>query len=327
MNRAISIAMGGLIALGLAACQNESNEVAAATSSPDDAIKAITQALKNDDLQETVRLALPPERFEEVKTRYQERMANEEPTEEEQLEFEAMMTKLTAPDAETALMAELEPALVQFETEMAAQMPLMVGMGRGFAAQAIQENADLSADQKQQATQALDAVANWLGTVKVADRDLARQAIGIATKTAREVDLDTTAEVRALPFEAMLDKAGVAFGGTKDILAVYGLDLDQTLDSATTEIVSEEGDNATVKVTYTLLGKPITSNTEMVRMDGRWYGKDSMAELEKMLAPPAAVPAAAGDDVMMMEDDSADEAMPLEGDAEMEMEVDADPAE
>ena len=46
--------------------------------------------------------ALPPERFEEVKAKYQERMASEEPTEEEQLEFEAMMTKLTAPDAETA---------------------------------------------------------------------------------------------------------------------------------------------------------------------------------------------------------------------------------
>src|SRR5690606_8060270 len=197
--------------------------------------------------------------------------------------FAEMMAKLTAPDAEQQLMAEFEPHLAKYDAEMAAQMPLMIGMGRGFAVQAIQEKQDFTTAQKEQATQTIDAVAKWLGETNFSDRERARQAVTAAVDAARAVELKTLDELRALEFEQMLAKAGIAFTGTKNVLRVYRLDLDQTFDSVSSEVAGEQGDSATVQVSYQLFGQPLSFQTEMMRVDGRWFGKDTVEQLRKEL--------------------------------------------
>ncbi|MEO5626142.1 MAG: hypothetical protein ABIQ70_09070, partial [Dokdonella sp.] len=90
--------------------------------------------------------------------------------------------------------------------------------------------------------------------------------------------------------------ARVAFLGFKDALGVYGFPLDKTLDSVKTEVVSNDGKTAKVKVNYSLFDAPLSVETEMVNLDGRWYGKHAIeklneknaAEVPAVVAPPAA---------------------------------------
>jgi hypothetical protein len=234
-----------------------------------------------------MRTALPPEHFERMRSEWPVRMASSPPSEEERAHFAQTMAKLTGPDAEAQLYAELEPQLVQYEAEMAAQMPLMVGMGRGFAMQALQQNETLSAEQKKQAGELLDAVANWLQTARFFDRELARQAIARVVATARALDLQSLDQVQALEFEQAMQKGGVALRGAYEVLGVYGLKLDEALGSVKATTLSQDGDAARVQVAYTVFGQPLSAETEMVRIDDRWYGKDALAEIERAANAPA----------------------------------------
>ncbi len=295
MNRFVSIAAAGLFSLGLAACGGgggSSADPAAATAAPDTAVKAAADALRQNDVAQFVKLVLPEARYNEAKAKFEARERTA-PEAGEAAEFAEMMVKLTAADAETALMAEMEPHLAQFEAEMAPQMPMMIGMGRGMAVQGIQQNADLSEDQKRQATQLVDAMGNWLSGVKLADRELAKQAIAKTVAAARKLDLQSLEQVNALNFDQAMEKAGIAFGGLKDVLGVYGFDVNAALDSTQIEVLSSEGDAARVKLSYTLLGTAITSEQDMVREAGRWYGKDTMKALSDALDQPAAAEVAA----------------------------------
>jgi hypothetical protein len=289
MNRIAVLAFAGLTALSLAACQKEEAagetpaKTAEATANPAEAITATAQKLKQGDVLAVIQMSVQPEHYEKMKADFKSDLASDPVTDADREEFAQMMAKLTDPEAEAKLFAEAEPELAKFETEMAAQMPLMIGMGQGFAMQAIQANEKLTESQKKQAGDVVGAVAAWLQGVQFADRALAKQAIGKAVATARALELKTLDEARALEFEQAMAKAGVAFNGTKEVLAVYGLNLDQTFDSVKTQIISQEGDAAKVKVDYTIFNQPLSFETEMVQIDGRWYGKDTIEQLKKEL--------------------------------------------
>ncbi len=62
-------------------------------------------------------------------------------------------------------------------------------------------------------------------------------------------------------------------------------------------MVSNDGKTAKLKVSYTLLGTPLTGETEMVNVDGRWYGKDTIDKLnDKAVAEAAPAASAPADD-------------------------------
>lgn len=290
MKRFAVLACASLFAFALTACQKEEAgespaAQAKATANPADAVTAVAQKLKEGDVLAVIQLSVPPARFEKLKTEWKAKMAEDPPSEEDKLEFQAMMTKLTAPDAETTLMAEAEPELAKFDTEIAPQLPMWIGMGQGFLMQSVNANTDMTPEQKKQAGDVVTAMVAWLQGVKLSDRALVKQAIGEAVETARALDLKTLDEARALEFEPAMAKFGVAFQGVKDILKIYGLDLNQSFDSVKASVVSETGDTAQVKVDYTLFGQQLSTVSEMVKIDERWYGKDTIAQIEKELAP------------------------------------------
>lgn len=289
MNRLMTLAAAGLFTLGLAACGREDApaDPAAATATPEGAVKSAAEALRQNNVGQFVQLVLPADQYSDIKAKYESR-ERPAPDAAEAAEFQQMMQKMTAPDAETALMAELEPHLAQFEAEMAPQLPMMIGMGRGFAAQAIQQNADMNEDQKRQATQFVDALGNWLATAKLTDRELAKSAISKAVAAARKLEVSTMEQLNALSFDQAMDKAGIVFGGAKDVLAVYGFDIDKSLDSTQVEVVKQEADSARVKVSYEVLGQTISGEQDMVRQNDRWYGKDTMEAVSDALAKQAA---------------------------------------
>ncbi len=290
MNRIIALICASLLTLGLAACGDKDASTPASqasierqTSDPAAAIEAFAAKLREDRLLEAVQLVVPPENLDQLRTEWKKKLDSEPPSDEDRAEYAETMKKLTAADAEAQLYAEVEPLLIKFETEIAAQLPMFVIMGQGFLTQAINENDDLNANQKKQAIDAVGALGGWLQSANLADRDLAKRGIGIAVKTARNLDLPTLDAVHSLDFDQSMAKTGMAFGGMKEILALYGFDLNQTLASIKAKETSREDGVATVAVDFSLLGKPMSTETEMVERDGRWYGKDTIESLTRDL--------------------------------------------
>ncbi|MBL0030099.1 MAG: hypothetical protein IPO95_13930 [Rhodanobacteraceae bacterium] len=291
-----------IAAFGMVACGKdesaapEAAKIAAASTSPEAAMQAQVEALRAGQFSSAFLASIPPSMIDQVRAKWTAKMA-EPASEEDRAQFQEMITELTADGAEDAIYAKIEPDLLKFKESAAMQMPMYVGMGRGILAAGVQQREDLSADQKAQAMASIDAFAKWAESAQFAEPALAKQAIGHVCKAARDIKLTNIDELRALSFDEAVKRGDVLFVALKDILGTYGFKIDDVLATAKTEVVSQTGDSAKVKISYTMFEAPLSFESEMVKLDGRWYGKDSLESLKKDLAEPAveAEPAVAGD--------------------------------
>lgn len=291
---ALRAALAASLIVFVAACEQKPADSAAPAASsttqaegPDAAIQKSVALLKQGDFAGLMQHALPPTEFAKAKADWGK---DAEPvTDEDRKKFADTMGKLVEPDAETKLYAELEPQLKAFDAQYQQQIPMYVSMGSGWLQGMIQQNKDMSEAEKQQALSAVNALAAWVQKTRFTDPDAVKKVIAIVTKTARALDLKTADEARALTYEQSMQKARTGFQGVKDVLGVYGFSIDQTLDSVKSEVVSSDGKTAKVKISYTLLDAPLTGETEMVNVDGRWYGKHALEKDENK--PAAAQPA------------------------------------
>ncbi|HEX6832190.1 MAG TPA: hypothetical protein VF132_01545, partial [Rudaea sp.] len=117
---------------------------------------------------------------------------------------------------------------------------------------------------------------------------LVKQAIAAICKTARDLNLKTIDDVRALNYDQAMQKAGIAVGGMKALFAVYGLSMDKALDSIKAETVSTTGDAAKVKVTYVAFDQPFTAESDLVRVENKWYSKQAVEQWKKKQQEEAA---------------------------------------
>lgn len=306
MRRIVGLAVASVLGVVLVGCgsKTESPAEVAKDLGPAETVEQSVAQLREGDFVALLQTAMPADRYAKVKADWKAKIAAQPSTPEEKKEFADMMAKLTAADAEIALYAELEPHLAKAEAEMAAQLPLMVGMGRGFAVQSVNESTKLTAEQKQQATEFVDAFAKWVESAKFFDRDKAKAAIAAVVKTARGLEVATLDQVEAMEFEQAMQKVGQVYLGVKDVLKVYDLDLDATLASVDASVVKEAADQATVKVAYSLFNQPLSFETAMTKRDERWYGADALREIEAQLA---AEPAAPAEEAAVADGESADE--------------------
>lgn len=294
-----------LALLALAGCGNKQDQaveasraaVAASAESPTAAVTSSIRNLRDNNFQALVEASLPPQYLQQMRADWQAKVDEKPITDADRIEFKQSLERLTAPDAEAKLWTELEPQLDKFRKEAAMQMPMMVGIGRGVLASALQQSEDLSETQKQQAVKGVDAFARWVETAPFTDPEHAKQAIGLVCLTARGLELTSLDDVRALSFDQMLGKAGIAAAGLKKILGIYGFSIDQALDGARTELVSNDGDQARVKVSYTLFDTPLEFENDLELFEGRWYGQQSLAQMREQAtsAADSAAPSAAGD--------------------------------
>jgi len=268
---------------------------AAVPTTPDGALTASIQALRGNNVAAFLDNALPAGEVAKMKAEWSKDVNKDPVTEEDRKQFADTIAKLTAPDAEAKMYAEIEPKLKEFDAQSAQQMPMMIAMGQGFAQSSIQQSKDLNDSQKQQATAMIDATAKWAQATKFTDPALVKSAIGAICKTARDLNLKTIDEARALSYDQAMQKAGIVLGGVKQVFAVYGLNMDKALDSVKVETVSAAGDAAKVKVTYTAFDQPFATESDLVKVDGRWYGKQAIEQWKKHQADNAAPAAIATD--------------------------------
>lgn len=271
----------------LAACRRDPPpaEVARAPGDPVEAVEGLVKALRDNDLVRWSRLRLPPDLHARSEKLWEQRQRlAEPPTAEDAEEYRQVMARLSAPDAEKALLRDLEPKLRKFEGEIAGQWPLMQATATIFLNAAIQANSELSDLQKAHGTDVAGNLLDWAKPALFVDRARARQAIAALSRTARELDLPTLEQARALPMVPALEKGGIALAGVKEAAKAYGLDFDRSLDGIEARLVSSEGDRATVRVRYPLLDRTHDFEMAMVRRDGRWYSADAITVAEAELA-------------------------------------------
>lgn len=261
------------LSLLVVACSSEP-ESGGPASSPDAAISSSVQALRNNDISAFLAATMPPEMIQKMQTEFED--ARSEPIDpNEAQQFADMMQRLTAPGAEEKLSAEIKPQLQQ----NAAQLPFLIGMGRGMAQSSLQQSQDLNDEQKTQAGQLLVSVADWAESADLTNPDKLDQAIAVICNAARAMELDSLEAAQALSFDDALGKAGGVLGATKELFNIYGLSMDEFLDSVSTKTVNSDDGSATVEVAYSLFGQSYDTEVQMAKAGDHWFSQGIVDEM------------------------------------------------
>lgn len=296
---ALRLAGVAAFALLLAACKREPQPIEGAPDEPVAAVEALAGALAEGDLVAYSRLSLPPELRAKQAELWRQQMAAPIPIADDKVRrYNELMATLTAPDAEARLWAAAEPRLAAMQEQVGPKWALGVTMLSGFATAAIAADPTLSDAEQSHAEGVVDAVSEWAkDQANFTDPARAKQAIGIAVRTARAMELPTLEAARTLEYDAMLGKASVAFRGSKEIAGAFGVDIGAALAQVQADVVELDGPRAVVRVRYPLLGKEVSFEQPMVRIGEGWYREDAVQSLEKALAEQAAAmpPAVAGE--------------------------------
>lgn len=278
--------------LALAACNRNpppsTQATVPANTTPENAVRADLVLTRNGDFDGLLRSTLPSSDYQAWRAEWQRAHSQQPaPTPEQRARFAAVMQKLTAAGAEGALFRQLQPQVAQLRTHRAENLPMLLGILQAAGNDLVQ-NATLSPNQKQQATQAVAALAAWAQSADLADEAKAKQAVGVICATARKLDLRTLDQWRALDYAQVMARYTAGWNGLKQLLKIYGLDLDATFDNAKLETLSNDGTHARVRETLILAGKPIVSEVHLVMQDGHWYDADQLAAWRKQHQKPAA---------------------------------------
>jgi hypothetical protein len=293
-----------LATLALVACHNkEEASSAPGGATPEAAVEQSVTLIKNGDFAGFWQQALPAADYANLRADWKRQPMDQKPlTDEERARFANAVQQLTEPDAETKLYQQLQPKLTQMEQQYHDQLPVMMGIGQAILTTGIAQSKTMTDNQKQQARDALNVLLPWAQQTPWFDQDKAKQGVGVVVATARQLKLKSADELQNMDFDTAMKQYSIAYGGIKQLLTIYGLSVDDTLNSVKVATQNVDHDHATVKIDYTLLGKPLSTTSQLVQVDGRWYSQDLInsehAQHEQILHPaPAAsssAPAPAG---------------------------------
>lgn len=271
----LKIMMLALIAtVGLVACGGSDDNSAAAeiakldTSAPDGALKASLAALKANDIKALIKSQLNEESYNNLVSAFEANKTTDIP-ESDKAQFAQTVAMLTADGAEEQLYQQVVPQLEQAK----AMVPMMLMMGKDQMLQGIKNNPMIPEGQRETITQVASAAMDWVGENDLFSEDKTRGAIAAVVATAKALDMKSLDEVQNMSFDQALDKGSIALGGLKDVLNVYGLSMDDMLDSVEVSDVNVDGDKATMNVSYDVFGQTLSQPMEMMKVDGVWVGK------------------------------------------------------
>ncbi|MBS0432394.1 MAG: hypothetical protein JSS21_08345 [Proteobacteria bacterium] len=274
--------------LALAACNRNREPAAPPTTTPEGAVRAGLVLTRNGDFDGLQRSTLPEADYNAWRAQWERaRAAQPAPTPQQRAQFAQMMQKLTEPGAEEKLYKQLQPQLADLRAHRDQNLPMLIGILQAAGTHVVAEAGGLSPAQKQQATQAIDALADWARGADFTDADKARQAIALVCGTARQLDLKTLDQARALDYTQSMARYRTAWDGLKALLKLYGLDLDASFDQARLETLANDGRHARVRETFQLAGKSIVSQINLVQQAGHWYDADRLAAWRASRPTPA----------------------------------------
>ena len=250
-----------------------------AVSTPDPAVqmRELIRVLRANDVAGLVRAVVPPANYQQMRTAYELQRA-EPTTEKQRAEFAEGLAKLTAPDAVDKMMLEIEPKLVEARPKVAGA--LMMGMG-ALQVAVVSEDSKLTAAERASLQSALPGVHRWAISTDFLSSLAMRQALTLLADAARSTGVRGLDDFKMLSFEQALSRAGSMLAASKQALKLYGLDLNAIADSLQVQVLEVQGGTARVRTTVTLFDAPISSEHDLVLLEGRWYGKHTVEKWTK----------------------------------------------
>ncbi len=265
----------GLMALALVACGGDDKSAGSAakqiaqmdTDTPDGAFKANLVSLRNNDIKSLLKNSLSQDQYNELVNEFESNKGKEF-SEQEKMQFEQTMALLTSDGAEDQIMAMIGPQLEQAK----AMMPMMVMM-KPQMIEGIKSNPQIPEGQRDAAAKVVSAMVDWATENDILSEDMTRKAVGVVVQTARDLDMNSLEELKGMSFDQAMNKAGVAVGGLKDVLAVYDISVDDMLDSVEIMDVDTAGDVAKLKMAWEIFGERIEQDVKLVKKNDRWVNE------------------------------------------------------
>ncbi len=247
--------------------------VATATT-PDPArhVEDVARLFRAGDLSALAQALVPPAQWELLHLNYE--LKRLEPiSDEDRATFAEKIARVTSPDAVEVLMAEIEPELEKARPQAAGA--LLMGFGAMQMAVASPDS-DLTDEQRAALESALPGIQQWASTTDFLSSITMRNALTLLTNAARNAGIRDIDQLKAMPLEDALVRAGTVFAAAKDAVRLYGIDLDAVADSLRVEVLSNDGLTARVRSTVIVFNAPVWTEHELVLVEGRWYGKHAV---------------------------------------------------
>lgn len=282
------------IAISVSACRRETAPARAAAvgdnTRPAQTVLLLTRHLRDNDLEAFARDAVPPALHAQLVTGWREGRTRW-PLQE--LPFDERLPQLLASLAEPGSEKRLQQVFDRQFSGAHAEIKAAASALGLFGVQYVQQDAEYSAAERAHYAQFVAALSHWAATAPLGDPQRARKAIPRLARAARAVGLASDADFAKAGMATSLRRLGAFLGTGKQVVALYGLELDDSLAGLQATLQSQTGDTAQVRMRYTLGGAPIDTVVELERHGGRWYLSDYLrhaehAVEEQAVARPAA---------------------------------------
>lgn len=251
---------------------------------PAEAVLLLTRHLHANDLAAFARDAVPPELHRQLDAAWRQGRSRW-PLDE--LPFDERLPKLLGALAETGSEQKLQRVFDrQFSGETTALKAAATTLGL-FGAQYVRHEGDFSNAERQHYLQFVQALSRWGAAAPLSDAARARIAIPQLAAAARATGLKSEADFARVGMEAGLQRLSGFLRVLKQVLAGYGLGLDESLGGLRAHVVSQQGDRARVRMQYRLGGSEIQAVVEVERIGRRWYLSDYLRHARTAVAAPA----------------------------------------
>ncbi|MET0814869.1 MAG: hypothetical protein ABWX88_06715 [Pseudoxanthomonas sp.] len=274
--------MGGLLLL--TACKQEPASPRPLASGPEGAVQRLAQHLGHNDLAGFARAAVPPADYARLETAWREGRSRWPLTElplDDQLE--PMLSALAAPDSETRLQQAFKRNFASQDKDL-KEAARSLGL---FGVQYVKREGVFTDEERAHYAQIIQALSEWAQKAPLSDSRRGMAAIPPLVAAARKTGLTDEASFRAAGMTGTLQLLSPFFAQAKTLLAGYGLPLDQSFAGLRTEMADQQGDQAQVRIHYTLGNRQIDTVVSLERRGGSWYLTDYLRHAEQALSIPA----------------------------------------
>lgn len=290
MSRWISLALPLCGLLLLAACKQEpAAPRPAVASGPAGAVHQLVQHLHDNDLAGFARAAVPPADYARLEIAWREGRSRWPLTElplDDQLEH--LLSALAAPDSERQLQQAFKRNFANQDKDL-KEAARSLGL---FGVQYVKREGVFTDEERAHYAQMIQALSEWAQKAPLSDSRRGMAAIPPLVAAARKTGLTDEESFRTAGMTGSLQRLSPFFAQAKTLLADYGLSLDRSFSELRTELVEQKGDQAHVRVHYTLGdgrlgGREIDTVVSLQRRADRWYLTDYLRHAEQALAIPA----------------------------------------
>ena len=243
----------------------------ASTGVPDPAalIYDMARLFRAGDVAGLVHGLVPPTKWEEFRLAYE--LQRLQPiSDRKRAEFQEKIGRFSSAGAVDDLMAEIEPKLVEARPKMSGALL----MGFGAMQMAIHSpDSNLTDEERASLVAALPSIQSWASSTDFLSSETMRTALTLLTDATRATGITTLDQIRALSLDDLLFRAAPVLSAAKEAVRLYGVDLDAVVDSLQVEVLSIDGDKATVRTTVAVFNAPLSTDHELELIEGRWYIK------------------------------------------------------